>query len=294
MNFLTASHPINQITKSSSFITKFLNNFHWDQILANLASKIITLILVSFLFYIIGRIGNFFISRSYGNYLKKHPETEKRSNTLSSLTHNIFQYGLGFFWIYSLLSIIGIPIGTLIAGAGIFSIAIGLGAQTFVSDIVSGFFILFERQIDVGEFVTIDNVTGTVTGVGLRTTKVTSPDGTLNFVPNHYITTIANMSRNQMKAIIKIRIDPKTQIDKAIATIKEVDEEKMHNYPEIIGEPDIWRSVNLPDAYAAIQINIPTKNGAQWMIQHEFLAFYLEAMRKNDVNLPSIYYKFNN
>ncbi len=108
----------------------------------------------------------------------------------------------------------GIPVGTLIAGAGIFSLAIGLGAQGFVSDIVSGFFILFEHQIDVGDHVIINNINGIVVAVGLRTTQIRSSNGTLNFIPNRSITTISNLSRGNIQAIVDIRITPEAPIKK--------------------------------------------------------------------------------
>jgi small conductance mechanosensitive channel len=105
-------------------------------------------------------------------------------------------------------------VGTLIAGAGIFSLALGLGAQSLVSDIVTGFFILLEQQLDVGDTVQIGQIKGTVTALGIRTTQVTSSDGTLNFIPNRNITIVQNLSRNNMVSNVDIRITSKTPLSK--------------------------------------------------------------------------------
>ncbi len=95
------------------------------------------------------------INHFFKRYRQKYQNTvaEKRIKTFHTLTINILNYCLWFFWIYSILSTVGVPVGTLVASAGIFSLAIGLGAQGFVTDIVSGFFILLEKEIEVGEYV---------------------------------------------------------------------------------------------------------------------------------------------
>ena len=273
---------------NQSFLKRYLRTFHWDQILNHLSEKIITLILLSLFFWILKRFGHFLIQKSFSRYQKRlrKRNSEKRLQTLQTLAFNIFQYGLGFFWIYSILSTIGIPVGTLIASAGIFSLAIGLGAQGFVSDIVSGFFILFEKQIDVGEYVIINHIEGTVTAVGLRTTQITSFDGTLNFIPNRNITTIANLSRNHMVANVQIRINPNTPIQKSLAIIQKVNQQQVPNETEIIGSPDVKGVITLTDGSPALQVYITTKNGAQWQIQKDFLGYYLEALTKAGIKLP--------
>ncbi len=88
----------------------------------------------------------------------------------------------------------GVPVGTLIAGAGIFSLALGLGAQGFVSDIVTGAFILMEDQINVGDSVKIGTVEGTVSAVGIRTTRSHQCGRYFGFIPNRNITIVSNKS----------------------------------------------------------------------------------------------------
>lgn len=149
--------------------------------------------------------------------------------------------------------------GTLVASAGVFSLAIGLGAQGFVTDIVSGFFILLEKQIEVGEYVQINTIRGTITAVGLRTTQIVGDDGTLNFIPNRTITTIANMSRNNMTAMIQVGILPETPIDKVIEVINQVNQQEVPKYSDIIGDPKIIGTINLPDGKLVVQVNITTK-----------------------------------
>ncbi|ORN20130.1 mechanosensitive ion channel family protein [Lentilactobacillus parabuchneri] len=251
---------------------KYLNMVDWDRLAMTILEKVLLLILFSILFVILRKIGKDAINHFFKRYRAKYENTvtEKRIKTFHTLTMNVLIYCLWFFWIYSILSTIGVPVGTLVASAGIFSLAIGLGAQGFVTDIVSGFFILLERQIEVGEYVQIGTIKGTVTAVGLRTTQVVGDDGTLNFIPNRTITTIANMSRNNMTAMIQVGIFP-----------------EVPNYPDIIGDPKIIGTISLPDGKLVVQVNITTKNGAQYEISHSFLALYLTELNQAGIELPA-------
>lgn len=235
------------------------------------------------------RLGKTIINHFFKRYREKYQNTvtEKRIKTFHTLTMNILVYCLWFFWIYSVLSAIGVPVGTLIASAGVFSLAIGLGAQGFVTDIVSGFFILLEKQIEVGEYVQINAIRGTISSVGLRTTQIVADDGTLTFIPNRTITTISNMSRNNMTAMIQVAILPETPIDKVIQIINQINAKEIKNYPDIIGQPKVIGTVNLPNGKLVVQVNITTKNGAQYQISHDFLAKYLSELNKNGITLPS-------
>lgn len=276
---------------NNPFLQKYLRTFHWDQILNHLSQKIINLILITVLFWIFKRLGLFFINRFFNRQSRKNRKndaelSQRRLSTLHTLSINALSYGLIIFWIYSVLSLIGVPVGTLITGAGIFSLAIGLGAQGFVSDIVSGFFILFEHQLNVGDYVQIGDIQGTVKAIGLRTTQVTSIDGTLNYIPNRNITVISNFSRNNMTAIIQIKIDPDTPIEKSLDIIKTVNQRHAPNDSDIIGQPDVRGTVTLSNGSVAIQVYIPTKNGAQWGIQRRYLELYLEALTAKGIQLP--------
>ncbi|UQS86779.1 mechanosensitive ion channel family protein [Nicoliella spurrieriana] len=281
------------ITKNSSFIQKYLATFKWDKILNDFTSAAFSVIVISIFFIIISRVGKFFINKAFKQYAKSNNtnNSAKRINTLHVVSNNSFQYGLVFFWIYSVLSEVGVPIGTLLASASIFSVAIGIGAQGLVTDIVTGFLILFEKQIDVGEYVTITMTTGTqiegtVTGVALRTTELTSFTGYVNYIPNRQLAAITNRNRSETRAIIQIRINGNTPVDKTIGVINKVNAENVKKYPDIIAAPDVWGAFNTPDGNLAIQVNIETKNGQQLYIQHQFLGLYLDAISDAGIELP--------
>lgn len=275
-------------TDNPSFITKYIESFKWDPILHNITNIVIDVVLISIFFLILKAVGKMIINRLFSNYAKKqHGVAENRLKTLHSLSVNSYMYILVFFWIYSVLTFIGVPIGTLLAGAGLFSVAIGLGAQGLANDIINGFFILFEKQISIGDYVTIGDVTGTVSEIGLRTTKIRSNNDSLNFIPNRYITSICNMSKDRMKAEINIRVNPDTPITEVINIIKQINADYVPKTEGIIADPQLLGTVDMGDGTIAVKEYIPTTDEARFDVQFEYLQLYLEAIKKAGIKLPN-------
>ena len=95
-----------------------------------------------------------------------------------------------------------------------------------MNDLITGFFIILEQQMDVGDYIRLLalNIEGTVTSVGLRTTQIKAVDGTVHFIPNRNITTISNLSRANMQVLIDVRINPEEGYEKICEVITEVNE----------------------------------------------------------------------
>ncbi|CAM3033902.1 mechanosensitive ion channel family protein [Lactiplantibacillus plajomi] len=274
-------------TKQVSVWVKLAKKIDWQQIIINIGGKVIEIVLFILLFWIIDRLGKRLIHHIFISNAKTSDTANNRISTIYTLTLNIYHYIIMFFGIYAVLSVLGVPVGTLIASAGIFSVALGLGAQGFVSDIVTGFFILLEDQIDVGDYVKIEAVEGTVSAIGLRTTQVTSPDGTLNFIPNRRILIISNQSRNDMRVLIDLPILTATPVSQLTSVIDTTNVKLVKQYPDIIGEPDIQGVTTQADGTLVFRVQFYVKNGMQFAIQRDFLAAYLDAAKAAGITLPS-------
>ncbi|HAP4863401.1 TPA: mechanosensitive ion channel family protein [Enterococcus faecalis] len=273
-----------------SALQRFWNNINWDAIVATLIEKSLSILFLIFLFFIIQRIGKYLIDRTYANYSKKQHFSESRLKTLHTLIINAFQYTLFFFFIYSLLTIVGVPVGSLLAGAGIAGVAIGLGAQGFMNDLITGFFIILEQQMDVGDYIRLLalNIEGTVTSVGLRTTQIKAVDGTVHFIPNRNITTISNLSRANMQVLIDVRINPEEGYEKICEVITEVNETLKEKYIESIQtEPDIFGMVDLGNGNFAVRTTMYVLNGKQFAVKEEFLAQYIKALTEAGFTIPN-------
>ncbi|HAP3559677.1 TPA: mechanosensitive ion channel family protein [Enterococcus faecalis] len=276
--------------KKVSALQRFWNNINWDAIVATLIEKSLSVLFLIFLFFIIQRIGKYLIDRTYANYSKKQHFSESRLKTLHTLIINAFQYTLFFFFIYSLLTIVGVPVGSLLAGAGIAGVAIGLGAQGFMNDLITGFFIILEQQMDVGDYIRLLalNIEGTVTSVGLRTTQIKAVDGTVHFIPNRNITTISNLSRANMQVLIDVRINPEEGYEKICEVITEVNETLKEKYIESIQTgPDIFGMVDLGNGNFAVRTTMYVLNGKQFAVKEEFLAQYIKALTEAGFTIPN-------
>lgn len=181
------------------FIQAYIEKLYVTSIIENILTKVISLLLLLIVFYIAKKMLHTMVQRIVKPSLKMSRHDVGRQKTISRLLENVFNYTLYFFLLYCILSILGLPVSSLLAGAGIAGVAIGMGAQGFLSDVINGFFILFERQLDVGDEVVLTNgpitVSGKVVSVGIRTTQLRSEEQALHFVPNRNITVVSNFSR---------------------------------------------------------------------------------------------------
>ena len=143
-----------------NIISKYLEQLQIEQIAVDLISKAVSLILLFLFFLIVKRVADFIFKHAVEKSITLSRQTEARQKTISKLLHNIMNYTIYFFLLYWVLSILGVPVSSLLAGAGLAGVAIGLGAQGFLTDVVNGFFILLENQFEVGDSVVIGTVEG--------------------------------------------------------------------------------------------------------------------------------------
>lgn len=153
-------------------------------------------------------------------------------------------YGIiGFFAVISILrEVFDFNPTPLLASAGVAGVAIGLAAQTIVKDMINGMLILVEDQYNVGDWVTIAGITGTVESMSLRKTSVRGGDGTLYLVPNSQITNVANQSRDYSTTTLNISVDFSADPDKVIAVLRKVTSEVRQDpaYKNVfLGDPQV-------------------------------------------------------
>lgn len=277
---------LNDVAEKTNLFTQFWNSIDWNKVLSGVISTAIQIAFFLLLFYIVKKIGNFLIKKAFTNYRKKDSISVNRLNTLSRLSQNLFHSVLGFLVVYSILTVLGVPVGSLLAGAGVIGLALSLGAQGFVSDIVTGFFILLEKQMDVGDTINVESVSGTVVDVNLKTTVVKSFDGTLNYIPNRYITIVSNKSREDMQVLIDIRLLPDTDVEKVAAVVNEVNARLVPQYPEITEEPSYSGLIDIGEGQPGIRIIMYTLNGEQFTIKNIFYQEYMTKLTEAGIEIP--------
>lgn len=141
-----------------------------------------------------------------------------RGITISKMISSFLKYLLAIVVILGILGAWGVDTNALIASAGVLGLVIGLGAQSLISDVIAGAFIVFEREFEIGDIIVVDDWRGTVTEIGIRTTKIIDAGGNVKIVNNSTITTIVNQSKalSLAKCFIQISYDTKLKdVEKA-------------------------------------------------------------------------------
>ena len=195
----------------TEFIGKYFNEETW----LYLSETIIKIIVVLVLSKVIIKIGKKMLRKVFLVRAKSPFRTnERRESTLLKLLENIITYVVYFVSAMMILEYCGIPIKGLLAGAGILGLAVGFGAQSLVKDIISGFFVIFEDQFSVGDYIKINPFEGEVLEIGLRTTKLKSKTGELHVIPNGSIIQVTNYSILNSVSIVDVTIpnDQKSEL----------------------------------------------------------------------------------
>ncbi|MCH4826393.1 mechanosensitive ion channel family protein [Planococcus halocryophilus] len=263
-----------------------LGNFEWGVLLIGagvIAAQIIG-ILIAFL--LVRAIGKRLINRFFEKLLIKEDVTKGRALTLQSLSENIFSYILIFILVTTIFNIFGLSVASLIAGAGIIGLAIGFGAQGLVSDVVTGFFLLLEKQLDVNDYVTVGSIDGIVEAVGLRTTKIRSFDGTLNYIPNRDILTVSNHSRGNMRALVDIGISYDENIDEAMVVIQEACTQMASKDIGIVEGPDVIGVQAFGASDVTLRVIARVENGEQWAVERQLRKAIKEALDAKGIEIP--------
>ena len=280
------------MSKTGNVFSRYIQQFDWSKIADDLFSKLVSLLLLFILFYIVKKILHLSVNKIIAPSLKLSKQDVARQKTITRLIENLLNYVLYFLLIYWVLSILGLPVSSLLAGAGIAGVAIGMGAQGFLSDLVNGFFILLERQLDVGDNVRLTNgpinIAGTVISVGIRTTQVRDADGTLHFVPNRNIMVVSNLSRGDMRVLIDIPLYAQTDLDEIYRIISKVNEEAVPEHPEILKEPDVLGPQMASNGQFNFRISMIVQGGMQISIYHIFYRLYHEALLREGIELPTL------
>lgn len=141
-----------------------------------------------------------------GKVAEENPQTLQQRKTLVPVAMGFVRYAIYFSALVLGLREASIDPTPLLAGAGVIGVAIGFGAQTFVGDIVAGFFILFENLLLVGDLVEIGGIQGRVEEIGVRITKIRDEIGVLHSIPNGEVRKVANHSRSYVNAVVDVHV----------------------------------------------------------------------------------------
>ena len=159
-----------------------------------------------------------------GRQAKTDLEWQRRAATLGGILTNLVTASVVFLAVLMLLRELSIDVLPILTGAGIAGLAIGFGAQNLVRDVISGFFLILEDQVRVGDQARINGVAGTIEQINLRTIVLRDAEGAVQVFPNGTISALANLSKQFAYAIVDVRVAYSENIDRVIGAIRQVGE----------------------------------------------------------------------
>ncbi|MBX9692161.1 MAG: mechanosensitive ion channel [Cyanobacteria bacterium] len=204
---------------------------------------------------------------------KEGTELKKRVDTLSSVVNYSLVVLICMLSGTVILKELGIDIAPILAGAGVVGIAVGFGAQSLVKDVISGFFMLLEDQVRVGDVVEIGDKTGVVDKVTLRLIVLRDVSYNVHYIPNGEVRVVTNMTKEYSGYVLDVGVSYNEDLDRIIGVMKSIDEE-MRNDPEfgdMILEPlEIFGLEQFGDSKISIRARTKTRAIKQWIVGREF------------------------
>ncbi|WP_277220857.1 mechanosensitive ion channel family protein [Peptoniphilus vaginalis] len=241
--------------------------------------------------FVILKLIDSFIGRQLNSNKIKEKGSYNRIVTVTNLIRRIIKVILIFIGLTIVMSVFNISITPIIATLGVFSLAIGVGAQSLVKDFINGFFIIFEDQYSVGDLVKIDDIEGVVEDLGLRVTKIRDFDKVLHIIPNSNISIISNKERANVRTKIEFYLDNSCDPDFVEEKIK-VAIEKYRDHEDMVIGPNLWGvTENGKDAYKMTLVYY-TRQGRQYDLEYALRSEILKTMQRENIKSPMIRNKF--
>ena len=172
-----------------------------------------------------------------------------RASTLITIVQSLVSYACAIVIICWGLSLLGVNVATIVASLGIIALIIGFGAESLIADVVTGFFMLFENQYNVGDILEINGFRGTVTSIGIRTTSIADLGGNVKIINNSNMKDILNRSNYTSRAVSTIDIPYETDLEEfeplvpdMMQRIYEKHADKLKSVPKYLGVAELGAS----------------------------------------------------
>ena len=276
-------------TKKNSNVDSLID---WNTVGHTLIKRGSQIAFITVVFFLIWRIGKRLLTR----YLLKNPKFQEhmtgRKRTIAQLVVAAFEFLILLFYLYSLLTLLGIPVGTLLASVGLVSLALGMGAQGLVSDLITGINILSEGEYNIGDTVKIGTYTGTVLSFTLRNTRLKTTNGAVIYIPNRNITIVENLTHGShsgwsMNINLNLSVDNDlTTVNHAINTVNAALKDKFKN--QIKKGPQIIGIVNQAGSSIIYQIHFQVVANSQSQVKNAYLSAYIKEFNQQDIKFSSI------
>jgi small conductance mechanosensitive channel len=208
-------------------------------------------------------------------------EWQRRATTITGILTSLVTISVGFVAMLMLLRELSIDVLPVLTTAGIAGLAVGFGAQNLVRDVISGFFLILEDQVRVGDLVRINNSSGIVEQINLRTIVLRDGEGAVQVFPNGTITALANLSKQFAYAVVDVKIAYSENMDRVMGTMREVGasmEQDASWAPLLLAPLEIVGVESLADGAATVRVKFKTQPLTQGKVANELRRRLMNAL----------------
>ncbi|GAA4125580.1 mechanosensitive ion channel [Knoellia locipacati] len=216
---------------------------------------------------------------------------QQRMATLGSLLRSMVTFVVGLIATLTVMDLVGIPLGPLLASAGVGGVALGFGAQSLVKDFLSGIFMILEDQYGVGDVIDTGEATGTVEEVSLRVTRLRDADGVTWYVRNGEVLRIGNLSQHRATAIVDVPVAYDEDVARVTGVLREAGE-RMAADPtwegRLLDEPTVAGVESITGQTMTIRVLAETSPGAKVEVQRELRQRLKSAIDGAGIKAPPV------
>ncbi|AET70981.1 small-conductance mechanosensitive channel [Desulfosporosinus orientis DSM 765] len=261
---------------------------NWHQLGTAAFNWLLYLIAILVVARIVYGVSVYLLQRTLLDQRGKRLLNERKASTMFSLLRSLLFYLISFTAILHVLKhLFNFDTGTLLASASVLGVALGFGSQSLVKDIIGGFFILFEDQFSVGEYVQAGQFSGVVEETGIRATHLRDWGGELHIIPNGSITAVTNFSRGKMRALVDILIPYDEDLERAMKVMHSVCEKVSEEFGEkIIDKPTVQGVIQFGERNAILRVVGYTQPNEQWGLERELRRQIHSAFLKEGIRTP--------
>ena len=216
-------------------------------------------------------------------------EAGRKLQTLAPLAQTSVKLVVVLVGALLILQLVGVETGPLLAGVGIFGLAVGFAAQSLIKDVINGLFILTEGSVGAGDVVDVGGVTGVVEKVTLRSVRIRDLSGNVHFVPNSTIEHVENMTKDYSRYLLDVGVGYREDTDEVVAVMKEVDE-AMRQEPafrwDMLEPIEIMGVDRFEDSAVIVRARLKTRPSQQWAIGREYNRRLKKAFDERGIEIP--------
>ncbi|MGH8058461.1 MAG: mechanosensitive ion channel family protein, partial [Candidatus Entotheonellia bacterium] len=213
----------------------------------------------------------------------------RKLKTLLPLGHTILKVAVTFVAGLAILEQLGVQTGPLLAGIGIFGLAIGFASQSLIKDVINGLFILLEGSLSIGDIVTLRGTSGQVEKFTLRAVTVRDLAGNVHVIPNSVIDVVTNMTKGYSRYVLDVAVAYHEDVDTVTGILRGIDEEMRgeREFAKDILEPiEILGLDRFEESAMVIRARLKTRPLEQWRIGREFQARMKKAFDRRGIEIP--------